>query len=73
MINNIPDIIYDREGNAMRVVKTSIIFFQNQGKQGYVFHIEREEKITSISEFEIVEDKGRFIVTRDVLKNCDDI
>ncbi|MEG0308877.1 MAG: hypothetical protein RR636_13095 [Clostridium sp.] len=69
MIKNIPNVIYDRQGNEMRVAKTRRVFFEKYGKKGYVFHVEREEKITSISEFEITEEDGRYIVTRDLLGN----
>ncbi len=73
MINSIPKVIYDKEGNLMRVVKTSRVYFKNYKKYGYVFHVEREDRVTSVSEFELVEDNGNYIVTRDVLKSYDDI
>ncbi len=73
MINNIPDVIYDREGNRIRVVKASEIFFKSQGRKGYILHIEREERITSVSEFELTEVDGRYILTKDVLKNSHEL
>lgn len=73
MINKIPDVIYDKEGNRIRVIKASEIFFNNYGRKGYVLHIEREERITSISEFDLTEDDGKYIITRDVLKNSHDV
>lgn len=47
-------------------------FFSSQGKRGYVLHIEKEERITSVSEFDLTEEDGRYIITRDVLKNSND-
>lgn len=73
MINNVPDVIYDREGNRIRVVKVREVFFKSKGRKGYIFHIEREERITSISEFELTEVDGRYILTKDVLRNNNDI
>lgn len=68
MIKEIPDVIYDSEGNLIRVIKASKVFFSNKGRMGYVLHIEKEERITSISEFELTEEKGKYILTRNMLK-----
>lgn len=73
MIKNIPDIVYDREGNRIRVIKVSEVFFKSQGRKGYILHIEREERITSISEFELTEIDGKYILTREVLKSSNEI
>lgn len=73
MINKIPDVIYDKSGNRIRVIKAKEIFFSSKGRKGYVLHIEREERITSISEFELTEVDGRYILTKDVLRNNNDI
>lgn len=72
MLNKIPDVIYDKAGNRIRVIKASKIFFENQGKNGYVLHIEREERITSVSEFDLIEENGRFIITKDILGSSND-
>lgn len=72
MLNKIPEVIYDKKGNRIRVIKASEIFFSSQGKRGYVLHIEKEERITSVSEFDLTEEDGRYIITRDVLKNSND-
>ncbi|MFR1710366.1 MAG: hypothetical protein ACLSV2_15885 [Clostridium sp.] len=69
MINDIPNIIYDKDKNPLRVVKSSKVFFKDQGRVGYVFHVEREERITSISEFDLVENNGSFIITKDIFEN----
>ena len=69
MINKIPDVVYDKEGNRIRVIKVSEIFFTSKGRKGYILHIEREERITSVSEFDLAEEEGKYIITRDVLKN----
>lgn len=69
MINKIPDVIYDKEGNRIRVIKANEIFFSSQGRKGYVLHIEREERITSVSEFDLTEEDGKYILTREILKN----
>lgn len=73
MINDMPKVIYDKNNNPMRVVKVTTVFFEKYKRKGYVFHVEREERITSISEFEVIEDKGKFRVTREILKNCEEI
>lgn len=73
MINNVPDVIYDREGNRIRVVKVREVFFKSQGRKGYILHIEREERITSVSEFQLTEVEGKYILTKDVLKNNNDL
>lgn len=69
MINKIPDVVYDKEGNRIRVIKAREVFFSCRGRKGYILHIEREERITSVSEFELTEEDGKYIITRDVLKN----
>lgn len=68
MINSIPDVVYDREGNRIRVIKASKVFFKSKCRKGYVLHIEKEERVTSISEFDLTEVDGRYIINRDVLK-----
>lgn len=73
MINNIPSIIYDKEGNIIRIIKTSTIFFRDRREIGYVFHIEQEERVTSISEFDLTYREGRFILTNDIFKNKSEI
>lgn len=73
MIKNIPDVVYDREGNRIRVIKVSEVFFKSKGRKGYILHIEREERITSISEFELTEINGKYILTREVLKSSSEI
>lgn len=73
MINKIPDVIYDKSGNRIRVIKAREIFFSSKGRKGYVLHVEREERITSISEFDLTEEDGKYIITRDILKNGHDL
>lgn len=73
MINKIPDVIYDKSGNRIRVIKAREIFFRSKGRKGYVLHVEREERITSISEFDLTEEDGKYIITRDILKNGHDL
>lgn len=73
MINNIPSIIYDKEGNIIRIVKTSTVFFKDRKEKGYVFHIEQEERITSISEFDLTYREGRFILTNDIFTNKSEV
>jgi|GEM_PF-309179 len=69
MINNVPSIIYDKNKNPLRVIKSTKVFFEKQGRVGYVFHVEREERITSISEFDLIENNGSFIITKDIFEN----
>jgi hypothetical protein len=71
MINDIPSIIYDKNENPLRVIKSSRVFFEKYGRVGYVFHVEREERITSISEFDLVESNGNFVITKDIFENSD--
>lgn len=73
MLNKIPEVIYDKDGNRIRVIKASEVFFNNHGQKGYVLHIEREERVTSISEFDLTEEDGKYIITRDVLKSSHDV
>jgi len=62
MINDVPSIIYDKNKNPLRVIKSSRVFFKKHG---------REERITSISEFDLVENNGNFVVTKDIFENSD--
>ncbi|WP_346871222.1 hypothetical protein [Clostridium sp. UBA5119] len=71
MINDVPSIIYDKNKNPLRVIKSSRVFFKKHGRVGYVFHVEREERITSVSEFDLVENNGNFFVTKDIFENSD--
>lgn len=73
MINKIPSVIYDRAGNRIRVIKAKQVFFKHIGRKGYIFHIEREDRITSISEFNLTEENGKYIITRDILTSIKEI
>jgi hypothetical protein len=71
MVNDVLSIIYDKNKNPLRVIKSSRIFFEKQGIVGSIFHVEREERITSISEFDLVENNGNFFITKDIFENSD--
>jgi len=73
MINDVPSIIYDKNKNPIRVIKSSRIFFKKHGRVGYVFHVESEERITSISEFDLVESNGNFVITKEIFENLDTV
>lgn len=66
MINSIPETIYDNDGQQIRIVKTSVIYYKDRQVEGYVFHVEREERITSISEFDLLYKNDKYFVKRDV-------
>lgn len=66
MITDIPKVIYKKDGTEMMVLKACRIYFKNYRKFGYVFHIENEEKMTTVSEFELIYKDEKYIVTRDV-------
>ncbi|WP_346937102.1 hypothetical protein [Clostridium sp.] len=73
MINDVPSIIYDKNKKPIRVIKSSRIFFKEYGRVGYVFHVESEERITSISEFDLVESNGNFVITKEIFENLDTV
>lgn len=66
MINEIPTVIYDNQGEELRVVRSNKIFFKKRNEYGYIFHVEKAEKVTTISEFEIKLLNGKYILLRDV-------
>ncbi|WP_017413710.1 hypothetical protein [Clostridium tunisiense] len=66
MLKEIPRIIYDMEGSPMRVVKFSKVFFKYRNEEGYVLHIEKAERVTAVSEFELKESNGKYYVNREV-------
>lgn len=67
MLNtDIPKVIYDNQGNELKVAKYSKIFFKNRNEYGYVFHVEKAEKITTVSEFEIKYKNGKYFIDRDI-------
>lgn len=66
MMDSIPSIIYDNKGNIIRIVKTSLIFFPNRKENGYVFHVESEERITSVSEFDLEKREGQYFLVKDI-------
>ncbi|MEG0774164.1 hypothetical protein [Clostridium sp.] len=68
MLKEIPKVIYDMEGSAIRVVKFSKLFFKNRNEEGYVLHIEKAERVTTVSEFELKEVDGKFYITREIFK-----
>lgn len=68
MMDSIPSIIYDNKGNVIRVVKASLVFFPNRKENGYVFHVESEERITSISEFDLEKKEGQYFLVKDIFR-----
>lgn len=68
MIDDIPIFVYDRFGCKVRVVKVVKIFFKEKQEYGYVFHVERAEKITTISEFDLEKRDGNYHIKKDILK-----
>ncbi|GAA0121148.1 MAG: hypothetical protein KID00_06070 [Clostridium argentinense] len=68
MLNEVPTVIYDLEGIPMRVIKVSKVFFKNRNEEGYILHIERAEKVTAISEFDLKYMDGKYILNRKIFK-----
>jgi hypothetical protein len=68
MLKEVPKIIYDMDGSKMRVVKFSKIFFKYRNEEGYIIHIEKAERVTTVSEFELKEVDGKFYITREIFK-----
>ncbi|EQB89353.1 hypothetical protein SDC9_125207 [bioreactor metagenome] len=66
MLKEIPRIIYDIEGSPIRVVKFSKVFFKYRNEEGYVLHIEKAERVTAVSEFELKEVDGKFYIDREI-------
>ncbi|GAA0125596.1 hypothetical protein [Clostridium senegalense] len=66
MINEIPTMIYDNLGNQLKVVRSNKIFFKNENKYGYVFHVEKAEKVSTVSEFELELKNGKYMLKRDI-------
>lgn len=73
MLKEIPKVIYDKEGMPIRVVKYSKVFFKDRNEEGYVFHVERAERVTSVSEFELREICGNYFVEREIFKDNSNI
>ena len=71
MIIEIPNLVYDKEGNPLRVIRTSKVFFKNRKEEGYVLHIEKAEKVTSISEFDLKLINGKYMINKDIFQNTD--
>ncbi len=70
MIKDIPVFIYDKDGLKVRVVKTSKIYFRKRQVYGYIFHIEKAERVTTITEFDLENKEGKYYIKRDVFKDC---
>ncbi|WP_291569149.1 MULTISPECIES: hypothetical protein [unclassified Clostridium] len=68
MLNEVPTVIYDLEGIPMRVIKASKIFFKNRNEEGYILHIEKAEKVTAVSEFELKYIDGKYVLNRKIFR-----
>lgn len=69
MINEIPKIIYDNNGNEIKITRITKKYFKDKNKEGYIFHIEKGEKIGTISEFDLELIDGKYIINRDIFLN----
>lgn len=64
MLNKIPTLIYDLCGDKVEVMNYTKVFFETQKVEGYVLHVEQNDRITSISEFDLEKREDKYYCTR---------
>lgn len=64
MLSKIPTLIYDLCGEKVEVMNYTKVFFENKNEEGYVLHVEQNDRITSISEFDLEKRGEQYYCTR---------
>jgi len=64
LLNNIPTLIYDLCGEKVEVMNYTKVFFENKKVEGYVLHVEQNDRVTSISEFDLEKREDKYYCTR---------
>lgn len=64
MLNKIPTLIYDLCGDKVEVMNYTKVFFENKKVEGYVLHVEQNDRITSISEFDLEKREDKYYCIR---------
>ena len=64
MLNKIPTLIYDLCGDKVAVMNYTKVFFENKNEEGYVLHVEQNDRITSISEVDLEKREDKYYCTR---------
>jgi len=64
LLNNIPTLIYDLCGEKVEVMNYTKVFFENKKVEGYVLHVEQNDRVTSISEFDLEKRDDKYYCTR---------
>jgi hypothetical protein len=64
VLNEIPTLIYDLCGEKVKVMNYTKVFFQNKNEEGYVLHVEQNDRITSINESDLEKREDKYYCTR---------